>query len=402
MGPMRTPEQHHAEVKQLLDDCGALHRSRHHEVALSESLGATLAADMVAAYDSPRFDNSQMDGYALPTAAGGTFTVGATIPAGTDPDRFYADGLGGQAAPIMTGAKVPRGTAAIVPVERTEPADFLPQGATVTAPAVPEGQFVRAAGSDISRGSTLVTGGTRINAAVIATLAGQDIPTVNVVAPARIVICTGGAEIGSSSTDLADRSAAIPDSNGPMLTALAAEAGIVVAGHVRTDDDPVKLRRDLDTAIAELQPDAIVTSGGISAGKFEVVRQVLEPHGWFGHVDQQPGGPQGLAKLSGTPVICLPGNPISSLVSFHLYVADLLGTTLPALPAQLAHPVTGLDDRERFLRGHMTIGADAITASQVGGPGSHLVAQAIGADCLIRIPIAAELDAGAQVTIYPL
>lgn len=362
--------------------------------------GEVLAADVHAVRDLPPFDNSQMDGYALAAAhlTGGEFQVGATVPAGTDPDDLYPDGVGEQVIPVMTGAKLPAGTAAVVPVERCDPPEFLDPCRPLTVPTVDDGQFVRAAGTDIRAGDLLLPAGTPLTPAGVATLIGQGISTVDVLERASILIVTGGAEVGSFGA------ASIPDSNGPMLAALAARYGIDVAGHVRTNDDPDVLRDDLARAVADTRPSAVVTSGGISAGKFEVVRQVLHDDGWFGHVDQQPGGPQGLARFTDTPVVCLPGNPISTLVSFRLFLAPALGTTPGTLTARLASARTGLgDDREQLLRGRLSTDASgALTATPVGGTSSHLLAQAATADCLIRIPARADLPAGSLVSVYPL
>ena len=144
--------------------------------------------------------------------------------------------------------------------------------------------------------------------------------------------------------------------------------------------------------------DRVTTaSGGISHGKFEVVRQIFR-QGWYGHVAQQPGGPQGLSRFAETPVISLPGNPISTLVSFRTYVAPLLGHAPEPILAPLACDVAGLEDKEQFLRGAVKHGA----IRPIGGPGSHLLAQGAQATHLIRIPAGATLRAGELAAAYPL
>lgn len=383
---MVTPEEHAAAIARLITEQPAV------AVPLIDARGRLLAAPVTAEFDSPRFDNSQMDGYALSAAhlAGGELPVGTTLAAGTDPDALYPDGIGAEIVPIMTGAKVPRGTAAIVAIEHCDPPTF--GAATVAVPAdIPLGQFIRPAGSDIAAGETLLEAGAVITPVAIGVLAGQGITDVEVRGRHRVIVCTGGAEIG------ADSAAAIPDSNGPMLQALCAQAGIDVAAHVRTNDDPEQLAAVLGSVIEQLNPTAIITSGGISAGEFEVIRQVLAPHGWFGHVDQQPGGPQGWAVFHDVPVICLPGNPVSTLVSFRLFVAPLLGTAPAPVTSVMGTDAPGLPTKEQFLRGVIADG----TAHPVGGAGSHLLAQALGATCLIRIP-AGGVPAGTTVTAYPL
>ena len=374
---MRTYEEHLAAIR------AALPQPRAVSTPLTSAFGRRAAATYRAEADLPPFDNSQMDGYALPTCDGGTFTVGRTIAAGDVPGEL----TDGTALPIMTGAKVPAGTATIVPVEHCESPHFPKEGATVTVPAARE-QFIRRAGSDVQAGTTLINEHALLDAPSIATLASQGLTEVLTFAPARILICTGGAEIGHGS-------AAIPDANAPLLTAMARRAGIDVAGYITTDDDPQALELAFTEAIAQHRPDAIITSGGISAGKFEVVRQVLD--GWFGHVDQQPGGPQGIATFHNTPVICLPGNPISTLVSFRLFVAPALGWAPESFRVPLAAGIEGLPCKDQFRRGRVDSHAHIL-----GGASSHLLAQAADATHLIRIPAGQRLEEGQEVEVYPL
>ncbi len=409
---MRTPEQHRDEVAAKLNQRSTARFS------LADAVGLTLAETISAQHDSPRFDNSQMDGYALGEAHvnnPGIFETGATLAAGTDPADYYPNGIKSTIVPIMTGARIPDGTAAIVPVEACDPHEFVAAGDAVSIPPVNAGQFIRRAGSDITAGAELLKEGTVLTPAAIATLASQSIDEVTCVKPSRIVICTGGKEIsGPDSTGPGDDAATIPDSNGPMLRAQAARYGIEVAASIRTDDDPEALRADFQRAIDEHQPDAIITSGGISHGKFEVIRQVLETAGWFGHVDQQPGGPQGISSFSGVPVICLPGNPVSTLVSFRLFVAPLLGTAPAGFPLTgadaLTTPIkatvdrvfTGLPGRDQFLRGTYALADGHVTATPLGGAGSHLISQAADATALIRIPADKPINVGESVDVYPL
>lgn len=382
---MRTYEEHLAAVR------AALPQPRVVSTPLNSAFGRRAAATYRAEHNLPPFDNSQMDGYALPTTDGGTFTVGRTIAAGDPPGSLEQ----GTALPIMTGAKIPEGTVTIVPVEHCEPPHFPEEGATVTVPAAPE-QFIRRAGSDVKAGTTLINEHALLDAPSIATLASQGLTEALTYAPARILICTGGAEIGG------DGEATIPDSNAPMLAALATQYGIEAAGFVHTNDDPDTLRSDLAEAIITHRPDVIVTSGGISHGKFEVIRQIFEEDGWFGHVAQQPGGPQGLSRLGEVPVVCFPGNPISTLVSFRLYLAPALGHASEPVRAHLVESADGLNNREQFRRGTISISDGTATASFLGGTSSHLMSQAIGANALIRIPADTQLSAGDLVEVFPL
>ena len=384
MGRMRTPEDHVAAVAAVLP------ARRVERVPLSAASGRVLAVPFRAVQDSPLFDNAQMDGVAVGVTAAGSYEVGPTIAAGQDPDALYPEGLGGRIAPIMTGARVPRGTVAVVPVEVCEPPSFPAPGARLRIPGTSEGRFVRRAGVDVTAGTLLIDAPVPLTPLHIGVLAGQGVTDVEVHERARVVLCTGGAEIGGSGA------ASIPDVNTPLLEALCERAGMEVAGVVRTDDDPAALTRSLREAVEEWRPTAVITSGGISAGKFEVVRQVLEG-GWFGTVAQQPGGPQGLSGIDGVPVISLPGNPISTLVSFRLFVAPLLGHAPAPVSFALTEDAPGLADRDQFLRGT----CDGGRATPLGGAGSHFLGQAADATCLIRVP-AGGVSAGAAVTVYPL
>lgn len=169
--------------------------------------------------------------------------MGPTIAAGTEPAQVL-DGPLASACPIMTGAKVPDGTAAIVPIERCEPQEFLSPGGRITVPKTSPGQFIRRTGSDLEESALLAARGDKLTPVRLAALASQGIDEVEVYRPARILICTGGAEIGHGS-------ATIPDANAPLLTAMARRAGIDVAGYITTDDDPQALERAFTEAIAQ-------------------------------------------------------------------------------------------------------------------------------------------------------
>lgn len=379
---MRTPEDHAAAVAAVLPARGT------ETVPLGAALGRVLTAPFHAVADSPLFDNSQMDGFALPST-GGTYEVGPTIAAGQDPAALYPHGLRDLAAPIMTGARVPAGTVAIVAVEDCTPPEFPEPGAQLRTPQAREGQFIRRAGVDVTAGQLIIDAPVPLTPLHLGVLAGQGVTEVEVRERARVLLCTGGAEVGASGA------AGIPDVNTPLLRALCARAGIEVAGVVSTDDDPGELTRELEAGVDKHRPTAIITSGGISAGKFEVVRQVLEG-GWFGKVAQQPGGPQGISTFRGVPVISLPGNPISTLVSFRIFVAPLLGHAPPPVELPVAADAPGLPGRDQFLRG-----THSARAVPLGGAGSHFLGQAADATCLIRIP-AGGASAGDNVTVYPL
>ncbi|MBZ8177460.1 molybdopterin molybdenumtransferase MoeA [Corynebacterium sp. 3HC-13] len=405
---MRTPEEHLNAIRTRIPQLP------HQRLPLHQAMNQVLAYDVHASTDSPRFDNSQMDGFALPRTAlnqESTWPVGPIIPAGTDPHTLYPEGLKDYVAPIMTGAKVPAGTAAIVPVEHCHPPQF--DAPDIRIPATAANQFIRFQGSDCRQGDILAPAGTVISPVMVGALASQDITEVEVVRRPRLLLCTAGEEIhpvGVEPHDMrGDVSASLPDANGPLLAALAQRFGMEVAGRIHSGDQPEECDQALATALSTTTVDAIITSGGISHGKYEVFKQVFGqcPSAWFGHVAQQPGGPQGLAEYHGIPVISLPGNPISTLVSFRLFVA-------PALSPQHCPPpqwarlitsspeITGIVGKEQFRRAHLHHSKAGTEVEILGGPGSHLLISAAHADSLVRIPAGATLHGGDQVRIYPL
>ncbi|HIW90798.1 MAG TPA: molybdopterin molybdotransferase MoeA [Candidatus Corynebacterium avicola] len=420
----RSPEEHLAAVRALVEDL--VGERAVVQVPAADSVGRRLAHSVAAVEDSPRFDNSQMDGYALSGEhlAGGRFPVGPTVAAGADPRDVLYDAVSNPTSrireaviPVMTGARLPAGTAAVVPVEACDPPDFdaaeaaTAAGGGVSVPAWEAGRFVRPAGSDLRAGAELLPSGHLVNPRTVGAVAAQGIAGLPLRRAARVLICTGGDEIGGDGASGvgAAGAAMIRDANGPMLQSLCARHGIEVAGTVRTSDDPEGFRAVLSEAIGQAGPDAVVTSGGISHGRFEVVRQVLQGaaagEAWFGHVAQQPGGPQGLAEFEGVPVICLPGNPVSTAVSFRLFVAPVLGEAADAadpVVGRAGETLEGLADKDRFLRGRTEIVNGVLTGFVVGGPGSHLLAQSVSADCLLRVPAGEGLAAGDPVEIVEL
>ena len=422
MSHSRTPQQHRAAVDALIGPRPTV------QLPLTAALGRSLTESVMAPGDLPQFDNSQMDGYAVADChlAGGTFPIGPTVAAGVDPSGpgLYPAGLGAddaEVAPIMTGAKIPDATVAIIPIERCRP-DTFRDGGEVTIPATTAGDFIRRQGSDLAAGAELFRAGDIVNPRTVGAAALMGLTTLPVAEPARVVICTGGDEISpagnllagnppsgnlpaAAATSAAGRTsvATIPDANGPMLQALCAQHLITVAGHVQTRDNPDALKAALEAAVDTYKPTAIITSGGISQGRFEVVRQVLEPAGgWFGHVAQQPGGPQGLSTIAETPVISLPGNPVSTAVSFRLFVAPVLGQAPSPRTVRLLHDIEGLPGRECFVRATTVWKDSTVWAEQVSDKGSHLLAQSTAADCLLAIPAGQNLRAGDKVTSYPI
>ncbi|MFI7481024.1 gephyrin-like molybdotransferase Glp [Kocuria sp. M1R5S2] len=400
--PVRGVDEHRRAVTEALWDI----RPPAETVPLRAAPGRVLAGELVAPMSLPPFDNSQMDGFAVRAADTGPaadvdveLVVDDPVPAGVVPGPL----AGGRAAPVMTGAPLPAGADAVVPVEEARPSGFPPAGSTVRIPAgQPAGRFVRRAGEDVLAGETVLEAGQRLTPARIGLAAALGLDRLSVRARPRAVVYTTGDEVVPPGT--ARGPAQVYDANAAILAAELAEAGVeVVAARLVPDDAPafaVRLAED-----AELRPDLFVSSGGVSEGAYEVVRQVLEPHGEFVHVAMQPGGPQGLARAGGVPFVCLPGNPVSTLVSFEMFLRPALTEVLghpaprPRATAPLAEAVRPLPTRTQVRRAVW----DGTTVRLVGGPGSHLLTAAARADALALLPPGGEeLPAGTPVELVLL
>lgn len=366
---------------------------------------------VTAGIDLPRFDNSQMDGYAVRSAdlAGATadtpiaLTVAAAIPAGSTGHRHAP----GTATPIMTGSPVPSGADAIVPIERAEPPRFGADDVSFSAP-VAAGTFVRTAGSDQKAGRMLLPAGTVLRAAHLGLLASVGLTEVAVTPRLRVLVVPTGNEIRPAGAALED--AQIYDANGLLLAEAVREAGAVASVAPCTSDDAAELLQILREHAASA--DLVITVGGVSAGAYEVVRDALEPLGSvFGHVDMQPGGPQGHGLLhlvegeAAVPIISLPGNPVSALVSFEVFLRpplrSLAGRTpaeRPRLRARLAEPLESPAALHQIRRGLLD---DEGRVRAVGGPSSHLLSAYARSNVLIHVPVGVgRLAVGDTVDIW--
>src|SRR5690625_2083180 len=216
---------------------------------LAQSVGWRLASDVVTTSPSPRFDNSQMDGYGIGYAnvAGGRFRVGPDVPAGTDPSEIYHYGVNGYghdtAVPIMTGAKIPEDVVAIVPVEHADPAKFVSTGEYVRLPAVEAGSFIRPAGGDMQPGTLLASAGSLIDATLIATAASQGMTELTVKARPRVAVIAGGDEVVTGGRPVA---AKIFDANTPLVLAMATSHQMNIVATAETTDELRQFRSVLD------------------------------------------------------------------------------------------------------------------------------------------------------------
>lgn len=381
-----------------------------------ELLGRVTARPLRAETPLPPFDNSQMDGYA----------VRAADLAAASPERPVALGLGrataagdppgvheaGTASPIMTGAAIPHGADAVVPIEQTVPPRFPrlsragdpePEGTVTFSGPTVSGRFVRRAGEDVTAGTEIVPAGTRLTPARIGLIAFSGAATVPVRPRLRVLLCSTGDELSPREDELAP--GRIHDANTPMLAAALREAGASVRT-LRSGDGAEQLRAALEAEAPE--SDLVVTSGGISAGAFEVVREALEPSGvGFVTLAMQPGGPQGLGLLAlpsrPIPVVCFPGNPVSALISAEVFLLPTL-RGLAGLPEdrpreerRLAHAVDSPAEKHQVRRGRI----EADGRVSLSAPGSHLLGGLADAELLAHLPLGvARLPENAPVEIW--
>ncbi|ALD13414.1 molybdopterin molybdotransferase MoeA [Clavibacter capsici] len=418
----RTVDEHRAAVSALLAPLAGLPAE---ELDVSaEALvadphrhaGRVLARDVVSPLDLPPFRNSQMDGYAvhaadLADATGerpAVLRIAPRIPAGVAPAPLEP----GTAAPCMTGAPVPPGADAIVPIEAAIPDRFVDEDATdatvsFRAPVDP-GAFVRAQGSDLAAGAVLVAAGTRLLPAHLGVLASAGVARISVRRRPVVLLLSTGLELRGPGEELAPGQ--IHDANSAALAASLQAAGAEVRALRIASDDADLVRAALRDAAHDV--DLLVTTGGVSAGAYEVVRDVLEGGGVeFVSVAVQPGGPQGLgtADLGGAriPVVAFPGNPVSALVSFELFLRPVLrriaGHPRPDRPSRelpLAEPLDSPAAKHQVRRGRLDADGRVVA---VGGPGSHLLHAYATATHLVHIPAGRDrLEAGDPVTVWSI
>lgn len=390
-------EQYAATIRGMLAPLG----ERPDEVVpIALAAGRVTAGEVRTRIPLPTFRNSQMDGFAVHAADVGvvpvTLPVSGEIAAGaTDPAPLDI----GSAVAIMTGAPVPAGADAIVPIEDTRRVDG---GIEVLRTRHP-GDFVREEGSDIAAGAILLPEGLRLASRHLAALAAANLSDVTVRSRVRVAVISTGDELVPPGSTLAR--GRLPDANGIALTAASAAVGAEVVDLGLAGDDPARLAAVFDRAV-DAGAELILTSGGISMGAHEPVRQLLEPLGAIvGTVDMQPGGPQAHGRYRDVPVVCFPGNPVSSQLSFALFVAPPLRPIAGLPPVRprsrvLSAPLESVAGRRQFLRGRVTPDGGVET---VAGPGSHLVAALAAADVLIDVPAAVtSLPAGAPVDTVDL
>ncbi|MCX6401453.1 MAG: molybdopterin molybdotransferase MoeA [Propionibacteriales bacterium] len=359
------------------------------QVPVAEARGRILAAALTASEALPSFDNSAMDGYAVRAVdiaeaspdTPATLPVTGDIPAGA----AIEDLAPATAVRIMTGAPVPRGADAIVEVEVTD-------GGTETVTireARAVGSFVRPTGSDVEIGQEVLAAGAVLGPAQIGVLAALGITEVVVRRRPRVLVCSTGSELAE---DPEPGSGQIRDANGALLAAAVEDAGAVAVRRLWVADDVPAFLALLDAEVATGDVDLVLTSGGVSAGAYEVVKEALGPRGVeFLKVAMQPGMPQGSGVVGGVPVVCLPGNPVSALTSYEVFVRPALRRAVghpqpdrPVVRAVLTEALTPLRGKRQLRRARLDRTAGTVTPW--GPPGSGFLGWFAGADALIDLP----------------
>jgi molybdopterin molybdotransferase len=371
-------------------------------IALEEALRRVIARDVVSDTDWPPFDTSAMDGYAV--------RVADVSPAGkTLPERAESVAAGsalpsplraGEAVRVMTGAPLPEGTGAVIPVERARR-----EGGRVVFEIEPvPGAHLRRRGESIREGSRLVAARRRLTPGDIALAALGGAGTVTVFTRPRVAIAATGNELVPAGEK--PRPGQIRDSNGPMLSSLCRAQGWAAVARRRVPDEAAGVAALFDSAGD--QEDVLVTSGGVSAGDFDLLPEIARRQGFeilFHGVSMRPGKPIAFARRGGTLWFGLPGNPVSSSVCFHLFVRFALGRLegdpspgAPRIAARLARDLPPGGARETYRDGILENSAGVALVEPLISAGSHDIATHARANALILVAAGAgPQPAGAMV-----
>lgn len=376
------------------------------ELPIREAIGCVLAETVVAAEDVPPFVNSAVDGYAVRAvdvaAAPVQLRVVGEVAAGASTERVLGEG---EAIRIMTGAPMPAGADSAVMVEDTERVDG---GQVLIKRAVAEGAAVRGAGDDVRTGTELFTAGTVVRPAVAGVLASVNARTVRVFRKLNVAVISTGDELVEDGSPL--RPGQIRESNKTMLLPLIEDAGCTAINLGVVRDDEAALEQVL--RMAAITFDAIVTSGGVSMGEYDVVKAVLSRIAdmrWM-QISIKPAKPFAFGLVDAgerkVPVFGLPGNPVSSMVSFELFarpaLRKMMGHAELGRPQILAVADDGLprrpDGRTAYMRVSGSFGADGrYHVTSVGAQGSHQLAATSLADALAIVPDGDGIEPGGNV-----
>jgi molybdopterin molybdotransferase len=371
-------------------------------VPLAEGAGRVLASDARAIVDLPPFASSAMDGYAVRAAdLPGTLPIVDRVAAGRPASRALA---AGEAMEISTGGVVPEGADAVIPVEVV----VVHDNSMETASDVAAGDNVRPRGGDVRSGDVVVPAGRRLGPAQLGALAAAGVAELEVGRRPRVAVLTTGTELKTPGEPLA--AGEIYESNGTTLQAQLASAGAIVE-RLGPVVDSEEAHRE---AIARgLEADVFITTGGVSVGPHDLVRKIegeLGVEEVFWRIALRPGKPVAFGVRGSTLVFGLPGNPVSSLVGFELFVRPavlaLQGLEDPGprwLPGRLAAEVRMNDRRAQLARARIDAGGDELLLHPLSGQDSHMIVRSAAADALVLVPIGeGALAAGTAVRYLPL
>jgi molybdopterin molybdotransferase len=377
---------------------GAVRPLESETVALEEAAGRVLREDVVAPFDVPPRDNSAMDGFAVRAGdiadAPVTLRVVEDLAAGARTSVRIEEGT---AARIMTGAPVPDGADTVVPVELTALREFPvvargaeERGGTVTIERpLPRRANIRRAGEDIRAGAVVLEAGLPIGAAECGILASVQKTAILAGRRPSVAIVATGDELVDAGAERAP--GAIVNSNSYSLAALVRQTGAVPEVRGIVHDEPAATARAIESA---LSCDFVLTTGGVSAGAYDYVKEALDALGaetQFWRVAMKPGKPLVFARLRGRLVFGLPGNPVSCMVAFHLFVAPALrkavgqrrGLLPPLVNVRLAAPVASKGDRRTYLRARVTAHDGELVAEPMRAQGSGVLTSMAGANGLV-------------------
>lgn len=373
-------------------------------LSIRDALERVLYRDIVAPFDVPAHDNSAMDGFAVRAAdldSGGRLTLVGTAYAG----GAFSGLVGpGQAVRIMTGAVLPRGADSVIPRE-----DAQEDGEQVILPPVRRaGQHVRRAGEDLAAGRPALAAGTRIGAAQLGLIASLGIAEVTVRRRPRVAFFSTGDELASLGRPLAPGE--VYDSNRHTLYGALTRLGLEPLDMGVVRDDPANLEQAFSEAAR--QADAILTTGGVSVGEADYVKDIMDRLGEvrFWKLDIKPGRPMAFGRLGGTWLFGLPGNPVAVLVNFHQIVQDALIKLQgvdplpprPSFPVVAAQAIRKLPGRREFPRGLLFQEQGAWRVRLSGNQGSGVLRSMAEANCFIVLPEqAGSVAAGDWVEVQP-
>jgi molybdopterin molybdotransferase len=363
-------------------------------VALAAAFGRVAAEDVAAAVDLPPFDSSAMDGFAVRAAdTPGTLPIVFSIAAGAPaPRRLDA----GEAMGIATGGVVPEGADAVIPIEYVVQND----NSIRIEEGVAAGANIRPTGGDVPRGATVVAGGARLGSAQVGALGAAGVSDVLCARRPRAAVLATGSELRAPGESLLPGQ--IYEANGLILDAQLRSAGAAAERLPPVADDE---RAHRDAIARGLESDVLVTTGGVSVGPHDLVRSIERELGVeevFWGVSVKPGKPISFGVRDGTLVFGLPGNPVSALVGFELFVRpalDALQGVADPLPrwewAPLTRPVQANPARDELVRARLVSAESGTSIEPLAGRESHMIARAAAADALALVPSGeGELAAG--------